>query len=456
MSGLRNHIRRAAQSLFGKRPDVYLVKFDAYWHPYIPYALLHVGAHLKQAGFSYRILHNIWQNSAESELQSFAREVIAARPQWVGVSVITGRSAYFSARFSRLIKEHSTIPVVWGGIHPTIMPEQCLRQDYVDYVVLGEGEERAAELARCLRSGEDPSRLDGVGGKRDGEMFINPPAGKVNVDSIEIDWSSDLRPYLANGGLSYISSRGCPYRCDFCVNGALDNHAWRPVAEDRVLDDIAFLKRKYGIKYVHFNDDNFFVDRDRAFRILASVGLRWFAETRVNYLDEEFARRVKDTARCEKLMAGGESGSENVLKAIRKGHTREHMLEAARLIGVHKIPSSWSFIIGMPVESCADIRETFRFIKTLEGLAEAPFCKPGLYIPYPGTVLYDRAVELGFVPPDEPEGWIACERYTGANRATHEILTYPWVDNRKLVAALDLMRDREYEKIDRLFREDQA
>lgn len=449
---LAEKARRFASILFGKRSEIYLVKFDAYWHPYIPYAFLHIGSLLKRAGFSYKILHNVWREKAEQELELFAKEVIAAKPLWVGLSVITGRSTYFSARFSRIVKENSDIPIVWGGIHPTILPQQCLEEDYVDYVILGEGEERAVEFTHCLLEGKGLSQMDGIGYKRDGQIFINPPKAKVDVRSLEIDWDHDLSRYLANGGLSYITSRGCPYRCDFCVNNALDNRKWRPLPEDKVLEDISYLKWKYNISYIHFNDDNFFVDQERAFRILNWANLRWFAETRVNYITENFAKRVKEAGECERLMAGGESGSERVLKLIHKGHTRKQMLEAARLIGTYKIPSSWSFIVGMPGEAYEDIRETFEFMRILEDIAGFPFCKPGLYMPYPGTLLYQRAIDNGFSPPQSPEGWIICERYRDERRPSEESMSYPWIDIGKLAAAMDLMRE-DREAINKLLRE---
>ncbi len=441
-------MRRRLGGLFARRPDVYLVKFDAYWHPYIPYAFLYIGSRLKQARFSYRILHNTSQEDVEADLERFAREVVAARPAWVGLSVITGRCAHYSARFSRMIKEQSDIPIVWGGIHPTLLPEQCLQQDYVDYVILGEGEDRAVAFTQRLLDGGDFADMDGVGYKRDGQLFVNPPQGKVDVETLDIDWDHNLWPYVAQGGLSYIASRGCPYRCDFCVNQALDNRRWRPFPKDRVLSDIAYLKRRYDLRYIHLNDDNFFVDRDRAFDILAQCGLRWFAETRVNYITTEFAQQITDLGTCDKLMAGGESGVDRILQRIHKDHTTAQMLRATDLIGRHRIPSTWSFIVGMPAETYADIRQTFDFMKKLEDIAGFRFCKPGLYLPYPGTPMYDQAVGMGFLPPARPEDWIICERYRGSKKPTDDGIVYPWIDYDRLLKAMELMVSQGYEGID--------
>jgi len=438
--------------ILGKK-RIYLVKFDAYWASYIPYAYLYIGHFLKNVGYPYKILHNTSRSSIDTDIYNFASEVLAAKPLWVGVSVITGRSCYYSALFSKIIKENSNIPVVWGGIHPTILPEQCLMQDYVDYVILDEGEERAVQFTHALLDGKGFSKIDGIGYKEDGRIIINPPVTKVEVDSIDIDWDHDLKQYVTKNGLSYIASRGCPYRCDFCVNTSLNNRKWRPFQESKVLDDISYLKKKYNISYIHFNDDNFFVDRERALRVLNQIDMRYFAETRINYMTEEFIKGIAATKRCDKLMAGGESGSDNTLKKIHKGQTKEMMLEAAGLIGKYKIPSSWSFIIGFPTETYEEIHETFEFMKLLEDRAGFRFCKPGFYIPYPGTVLYNLSLEKGFLPPQTPEEWINCERYHDERRPSDSIISYPWVDVHKLCSALQLRAENRYQDIKKLLLE---
>lgn len=425
-----------------RKEDIYLVKFDAYWASYIPYAYLFIGHSLKKAGFSYKILHNTYSRSVDRDINSYASEVLAAKPLWVGVSVITGRSSYYSACFSKIIKENSDIPIVWGGIHPTILPEQCLKQNYVDYVILDEGEERAIQFTHALLDGRNFSNVEGIGYKEDGRVIIKPAVKKVDLNNIDTDWNHNLKRYTEQQGLSYITSRGCPYRCDFCVNVSLDNRKWRPFPESKVLNDISYLEKKYNISYIHLNDDNFFVDQERALRILNRTDLDYFAETRINYITEDFIKNIAATKRCVKLMAGGESGSDHTLKGIHKGQTKEMMLKAAELIGRHNIPSSWSFIIGFPTETLEEIYETFEFMYLLEETAGFSFCKPGLYLPYPGTVLYNQSLEKGFRPPQTPEEWIICERYRDSRRPSEDSISYPWVDVRKLSTALQLMAEK--------------
>jgi len=448
--GLKKYVPERIQAEFSKgigvlrKREIYLVQLSAYWASYIPYAYLFIGHSLKKAGFSYKILHNTSSKTVYRDINNFAYEVLAAKPLWVGVSVITGRSSYYSALFSKIIKENSDIPIVWGGIHPTILPEQCLKQDYVDYVILDEGEDRAVQFTHALLDGKDFSKLDGVGYKEDGRVIINPAVKKVDVNSIDIDWDHNLKRYIESHGLpenrslSYISSRGCPYRCDFCIEPTLNNRKWRPFPESKVLDDISYLKKKYNISHVAFGDDNFFVDKERAFRIVNQVDLKYAGDVRINYMTEEFIKSIAATKRCTKLITGGESGSDSTLKKIHKEQTREIMLRAAELIGKYNITSSWSFIIGFPTETLEEIYETFEFMNLLEETTGFRFCKPGLYVPYPGTVLYNQSVEKGYYPPQTPEEWIICERYLDSRRPSEGSISYPWVDVRKLSSALQL------------------
>lgn len=448
--GSKRYVPKRIQGEFNKvigalsKKEIYLVRFDGYWASYIPYAYLFIGHSLKKAGFSYKILHNSYARTVDRDINNFAHEVLAAKPLWVGVSVITGRSSYYSALFSRIIKENSDIPIVWGGIHTTILPDQCLKQDYVDYVILDEGEERAVQFTHALLDGKDFSKLDGVGYKEDGRVIINPPVKKVDVNTIDIDWDHNLKRYIErlgsseNRSLSYTSSRGCPYRCDFCVNMSLNNRRWRPFPESKVLDDVSYLKKKYNISHVPFTDDNFFVDKERAFRILNQIDLKYTADSMINYMTEEFIKSIAATKRCTRLIAGGESGADSTLRRIHKAQTKEIMLRAAGLIGKYNLPSTWQFIIGFPTETLEEIYETFEFIRLLEETVGFRFCNPGLYIPYPGTILYNLSVGKGFHPPQTPEEWIICERYRDSRRPSESSISYPWVDVRKLSSALQL------------------
>src|SRR5262249_3831899 len=137
---------------------------------YPPFGIMYVADALIKAGFGVRLFHE-----TESYLEEFMREVERVRPLFVGFSTITGPQLKPVIKASRRVKALG-IPVVWGGVHATIMPEECLHEAYVDYVVVNEGEETCVELARLL-AGDSAQRygeIFGLAYKADGKPMLNP------------------------------------------------------------------------------------------------------------------------------------------------------------------------------------------------------------------------------------------------------------------------------------------
>lgn len=393
-----------------------LVKFDAYWSTVIPYSLIYISNMLKKEGIPSEILHNISALEVEKDFVAFARKIKKINPTFVGFSVITGRGIKYSLDLSKLIKKiNKDIKVVWGGIHPSILPEQTLESPYIDYVVSGDGEPKVKPLLELMQGGT-PKDLDGISYKDGDQLIINPAVKVINdLDKwTDVSWEDyDLSRYFGdNGEFRYLTSRGCPYNCGFCVNASLGRNKYHITKSiEHVISDIEFFKKRYDIKILLINDDNLFVKRDRAFEILDRVDLPYFAEGRINYIDETFCENLVAT-KCAMLMCGGESGSDRVLKYIRKGQTRKQMVKAAALLGKYNIPGTWSFVCGFPTETREELTETFKFMRIINSLAKNRIGKPGIFIPYPGTYLYNEAINHGAKVPENIEGWSKFERYT--------------------------------------------
>lgn len=412
-----------------QKADAYLVKIDSYWSNYIPYSLLFLHGSLKVHGLKVKTLHNWSSKDVDESLKYFSKTIIDNKPLFVGLSVITGRCVKYSAILSKMIKDKNPdIKIVWGGIHPTLLPEECLRKDFVDFVIMDEGEHRIIQFLDILTGNKDFSKMEGIGFKHNNELVVIPPKARIeDLNSLKIFWEDfDLSEYVNFDRpfptLSYITSRGCPYRCKFCYNLVTKNQKYRIFSEERVLTDISYLKDKYKIKGIHINDDNFFANRKRAFKILNKTNLKWFGESVISYINDDFVKAIKDNGKCYLLMCGGESGSERILNYITKKHSIEDMLVAAKLIGENNIKSSWSFMVGFPGETNKEIKCTFDFMNKINKLAKRKISKPGLFIPYPGTPLYDDALKYGFKVPEDIEEWANFERYDIEN------LNFPWID----------------------------
>lgn len=289
----------------------------------VPLGLLHIGSALKNAGYQVKVIH-----CTELEIDKYVDEIVRVQPLWVGFSVITGPQTSHSAWMSKKIKARSEIPVVWGGIHPSLLPEQCLQEDYIDIVVIGEGEETALELTRRLESKKGLEELLGLGFKSrvNGQLkpCINPRRRFIkdlDADKYRLDFELlDVPSYFLKVGtgkyervFSYKTSRGCPFDCGFCYNREFNLRGWRAKSAEGVIGDISYLKKTYGINGVKFYDDQFYVNRKRALKILDGIGIPAKTDISLNLVTEDLAARIKEFNVFD-ILTGIESGSDRILK----------------------------------------------------------------------------------------------------------------------------------------------
>ena len=189
-----------------------------------PFSLLFLSYGLKKEGYNVNLYH-----IQDEEIDSAVDEIIKTKPMFAGFSVITGLPTYYASEMSEQIKKKSDIPVVWGGIHTSLLYKQCLNEKYIDFVVIGEGEETIVELADAIKKDKDYSHIKGIGYKLNQEPFINRPRSlkrdisdyKMDIDAI--NWSDYIHESdtMYNGKivrtreLGYYSSRGCRHNCSF-------------------------------------------------------------------------------------------------------------------------------------------------------------------------------------------------------------------------------------------------
>lgn len=224
---------------------------------HVPIGCLHVGSALKNAGYDVKIVH-----CTELEIDKYVDEIVRINPLWVGFSVITGPQTMHSAWMSKKIKAQCDVPIVWGGIHPSALPKQCLEEDYIDMVVIGEGEDTSIELTQRL---ESKKRLEGCRGlgftvMKNGvtKPCINtrrPFINDLDADRYRLIFELlNIPSYLFNASagkyrkiFTYKSSRGCPFNCSFCYNKGFNMQRWRAKSAQRVIEDIDYLKQNYEV-----------------------------------------------------------------------------------------------------------------------------------------------------------------------------------------------------------------
>jgi len=320
---------------------------------------------------------------------------------------------------ARVRATHPDVPIVWGGIHPTLLPEQTLEHPLVDIIVSGEGEATFAELVKALEAGTPIGHVKGIWHKEGGRALFTGHRPFVDMDAqpplayhlLEMD--RYRRRLFGRDHVSFTSSRGCTFGCAFCWEPAMNHRRWRPMQPETVVDHLKRLVRDYGVRGVLFADDNFFVDMKRAHRILElivrerldlSLGKLQIRADTVCAMDKDFLDLL-ERAGARRLHLGVESGSERVLKLINKGETIDEFIRANRMLAGYPFVPLYLLMIGLPTETPAELGESVRLAAQLAD--ENPRADPSfnIYTPYPGTALYKAAVELGLKPPVHLPDW---------------------------------------------------
>lgn len=343
----------------------------------------------------------------------------AADSLYVGLSVMTGYQIKDAVAISRAVKgAYPDVPVVWGGYHASMLPEQTLAEPYIDMVIRGQGQVAATELARRLAAA---APLDGISGlcyKRDGEevMAGHPllveldqfPSTPYNILDIEKYMVDDLDTRT----MKYFSSQGCPYGCAFCAETSMYGRGWAGFSVDRVLDDLQNLVEEQGVNAVDFADTNFFISKKRVKAICEGLierglDLKWAADVRTRqFIDfsPELRKLVYD-AGCRRLLLGAESGSQEALERIGKETTVADTLEVSRLCNDLGIIARFTTMFGFPGEPEKDIEATLKMIEGIKAINRDFEVHGFFFAPYPGAPMYAESVQQGFVPPPRLEGW---------------------------------------------------
>ena len=415
----------------------------------VPYGLLSIGTLLSKNGFEVVII----DPQVERDFLGRIEENLDAC-LFAGLSVMTAGVAS-GIQISEFIRElNSNVPIVWGGIHPTLFPEQTLQDPLVSIVVWGEGEETSLDLAKALKVKGTLESVRGIGFKVNGRQSFTARRDFVdleglpftNYDLLDMDkyLCRDLESLAVGSGRAKIvvvhSSRGCPYQCTFCIN-THPSQRYRTKSFERLIQEVALVVSRYDPDVIYFQDDNFFANKLRTFKFIEEYGkrgyrFRWFSLTRANYFNEEYlsdqfvARLYRS---CLWLGLGVESGSDRVRKMIHKDITEGQVMTAAYTLGKHKIPTGYAFMVGLPSETEDEMLSTISLmLKIKEIHPQAQFAYQ-YYRPYPGSELYDLAMQEGFVPPNSLREW-ACgqDMVTGYISMDH----LPWIHSVSFVKYL--------------------
>jgi radical SAM superfamily enzyme YgiQ (UPF0313 family) len=385
--------------------------------PGINHGLTSLSAVLKASGHETSLIHvtdALWPVPTHAEL---LEEIKRRAPDLVAFSATTQQFPWI-AEAAQYLREHLDVPLVVGGVHCTMAPDDVAATGLFDYVCAGEGEDGMAELVRRLAGGERTDDCPNMFVCRDGRVIRNPVGPFPDLTSLPPEDYElfDLRPILAkkDGWLSIITSRGCPFACSYCFNAeivaryrqdgaiASSREYLRRYPVERIIADITRLGRKYPeIRTLIFDDDLFTLNegyvRDlcRAYR---RAGLRYpfVVNAHVKVFSRAMAEELKD-AGCRIVKFGLESGSPRVRREILNRHmSNQSMIDAVVLANELDLHSSAFIMLGLPTETRAEILETFQ----LCAAAEVGRFRWALFYPYPGTLSHAICEREGLLDPE--------------------------------------------------------
>jgi len=316
-----------------------------------------------------------------------------------GISAATP-AAYHAYDTARLLKERCPdVPVVLGGPHVSAVKENIFKEcRHVDILVFGEGDDTIVDIVKAISVKSDLRTIAGISYIDKGMPVTTSRRAYVkDLDNIPFPAYHlfDVDRYKNNPFpgqffrlpmLNIITSRGCPFKCIFCDRGSM-GEAFRSRSAANIVAEIGFLVERYGVKEIRFHDDNFMVDRKRVHEfcellLKKKLDIVWRCSARVDLVDKETLSLMR-RAGFVSISFGIESGSEKILKSIKKGITKEQVRNALRSCKELGIETKAFFMMNLPGETIEDVEETLKFGRELP----LDWASYQIAFPIPGTEL---------------------------------------------------------------------
>ncbi len=373
-----------------------------------PLGLAYCAAVLREHGHRVTIVDALVQGIRFPKLK---RILLREKPDVVGISTYSP-TRYECFRTAKVVKETlgPSCTVVTGGPHVSAVPDDTLREvPHVDYVVRGEGEYGLLELIEALAADGDPRDVQNVSGRHKGEIFHAPDRPNIqDLDALPMP-ARDLLPMRSYGTrmpstmhrcTTVLTSRGCPARCTFCTRDWFSRET-RFHSPESMCDEVESVVKNYGIRGFIFQDDTFTLNKRRILAFCEEIqrrklDIKWLATTRVDCIKADLLKEMKK-AGCEVLTFGAESMNPETLRWLKKGFNVDQVREGVAMAKAAGLIVRCSYLIGIGNESEEDVKRSVRLARELE--VSKLKANVGLSV-YPGTPLYQMAIDAGALPAD--------------------------------------------------------
>ncbi|NQT66474.1 MAG: B12-binding domain-containing radical SAM protein [Actinobacteria bacterium] len=313
--------------------------------------------------------------------KEFQKKIENFKPDLIAVSTMT-TNYDFALRVIKKIK--AKCPIIFGGVHTTLCPEEVLSEQTIDMICIGEGEEALPELCKAIESGNDYRNIKNLWVKSNGKVYKNSIRPFVDLDTLPCpDWSIFdsrhlYRPFRGEvyKGSFYISSRGCPCGCTYCVNRTLRElfkdcgRYFRCHKPETTVAHLTELKKKFGATWFKFGDDTFLLQPLKNLKELSTklkdLKILFGCSVRPDTITEEKVKLMKEMG-CVAMSIGIETGNEEIrYKVLNRHIPNDQMEKSFKIINEYDIRISTFNLIGLPGETRENVFETIELNRKLK------------------------------------------------------------------------------------------
>lgn len=372
---------------------------------YQPLGICYMAAVLRKEGFKDFFL-------VDAQAQDLGISKITDRlrlfsPDIIGVSCMSFSFLYALNLSNAIKKEFFNIPIVIGGSHVDLYPEQVLSHTCFDIGVLGEGEQAFLDIVRLLEQdkgnfNKNLDRIEGIAFRKDKKILFRPRQLIKELDALPfpaidlLNMDDYKQNYLPNPFVSILSSRGCPYGCSYCCKRSWDKYI-RSNSPEYVADEVEYFYNKYKARSFQFFDDTFTLQKSRVVEICSllikrKINIKFLILTRVDKVDKDILEILK-AAGCDCISFGVESGDQAILDHMKKGYNIDQIKNAFFLCKKAGINIVAYFLIGHPAETNESIKNTINLINE----TKPDWFKANILTLYPGAPIYNELIEKGMI-----------------------------------------------------------
>ena len=334
----------------------------------------YLSANLKQNGFETRLffdpilfsesgfINHKFFGSCFSYKKSILNSIKDYQPDLLCFSVITDNYKW-ACNLAEAVKKYISVPIIFGGIHPTSVAERVIQKPFVDYICIGEGDMAIIELAKALMDNRDTNSIKNIWAKKDSLIFRNEVRSPISdLDTLPFPDKDIyyLQAPIFKDGYLISTSRGCPFKCAYCCNNVYHllykdtGKIIRQRSVDNVLNELREAKIKYRPKFIHFVDDVFNFHQDWLFDFLdmykRNINLPFSCYIYPDMIDSLMVKHLKE-AGCFKIQMGLQVIDENKRRSVlKRNSTQENIARAIDYFKEAGIFVTCDNIFGFPDE----------------------------------------------------------------------------------------------------------